>query len=143
VKLLEAFRDFEVWRRSKGRRIVITPATEIKVTYDDILKAVEELNERYPQHKYFAKKRRVKGKEFVVFGRDVRGAKGVPIYIDVEEGKIFVPISYIKRNFDRVRAVIDFRLTALGIPTKRRVVSYGMWGDDEKYDEGKESLQRA
>jgi len=125
VKLLEAFKDFEVRRRSAGRIIKITPATEIKVTYDDIKKAADELNEKYPQHRYVVKKTRINGKEFVVFRRDEPSAKGIPIYIDTEEGRIFVPSSYVKRNFRLVRAVVDYRLSALGIPTRREVVSYG------------------
>jgi len=125
VKLLEAFKDFEVRRYSAGRIIRITPATEVKLTYDEIKKAADELNEKYPEHKYTVKKRRVNGKEFVVFRRDEPSAKGIPIYIDTEEGRIFVPSSYVKRNFRLVRAVIDFRLSALGIPTRREVVSYG------------------
>ena len=125
MKLLEAFKDFEVRRRSAGRIIKITPATEIKVTYDDIKKAADELNEKYPQHRYVVKKTRINGKEFVVFRRDESNAKGIPIYIDTEEGRIFVPSSYVKRNFRLVRAVVDYRLSALGIPTRREVVSYG------------------
>ena len=125
MKLLEAFKEFEVRRRSAGRIIKITPATEIKVTYDDIKKAADELNEKYPQHRYVVKKTRINGKEFVIFRRDEPSAKGIPIYIDTEEGRIFVPSSYVKRNFRLVRAVIDFRLSALGIPTRREVVSYG------------------
>jgi len=125
VKLLEAFKDFEVRRQSAGRIIRITPATEIKVTYDDIKKAADELNEKYPQHRYIVKKRRVNGKEFVIFRRDEPNGRGVPVYIDVEEGRIFVPASYVKRHFRLVRAVIDYRLSALGIPTRREVVSYG------------------
>ena len=125
MKLLEAFKDFEVRRYSAGRIIRITPATEIKVTYDDIKKAADELNEKYPQHRYIVKKRRVNGKEFVIFRRDEPNGRGVPVYIDVEEGRIFVPASYVKRNFRLVRAVIDFRLSALRIPTRREVVSYG------------------
>ena len=125
MKLLEAFKDFEVRRRSAGRIIKITPATEIKVTYDDIKKAADELNEKYPQHRYVVKKTRINGKEFVVFRRDEPSAKGIPIYIDTEEGRIFVPSSYVKRNFRLVRAVVDYRLSALGIPTRREVVSYG------------------
>ena len=125
MKLLEAFKDFEVRRRSAGRIIKITPATEIKVTYDDIKKAADELNEKYPQHRYVVKKKRIKGKTFVIFRRDEPSAKGIPIYIDTEEGRIFVPASYVRRNFRLVRAVIDFRLSALGIPTRREVVSYG------------------
>jgi len=125
VKLLEAFKDFEVRRYSAGRIIRITPATEIKVTYDDIKKAADELNEKYPQHRYVVKKRRVNGKEFVIFRRDLPSSKGIPIYIDTEEGRIFVPASYVKRHFRLVRAVIDYRLSALGIPTKREVVTYG------------------
>ena len=125
MKLLEAFKDFEVRRQSAGRIIRITPATEIKVTYDDIKKAADELNEKYPQHRYIVKKRRVNGKEFVIFRRDEPNGRGVPVYIDVEEGRIFVPASYVKRHFRLVRAVIDYRLSALGIPTRREVVSYG------------------
>lgn len=125
MKLLEAFKDFEVRRYSAGRIIRITPATEVKLTYDEIKKAADELNEKYPEHKYTVKKRRVNGKEFVVFRRDEPSAKGIPIYIDTEEGRIFVPSSYVKRNFRLVRAVVDYRLSALGIPTRREVVSYG------------------
>jgi len=109
---------FEVVRRSDAKRI----------SREDLEEYVERLRERYPDEDFKLGRVVFEGREYYVVSKKsyrrvdgrVRWAKGrIPIYFDLEEQRVFVPISYVRKR-RRLASYIVFRtLGALGVSRVR------------------------
>ena len=134
--MLEVFKDFEVVVRGKcnyGRyeaEFVIEPKTNPKtVTLKDLESYVERLRQRYPDKNFYLRRTHVKGRLFYVItrksyvtlpnGKRKRVRDRVPIYVDLESQRFYVPASYVKKQRRLVNYIVMRTLGALGVSTSR------------------------
>jgi len=117
MKLLEAFKDFEVVVNSysysekyRVERVIKPKEYPLKITEKDIEKYVSELQKKYPNKGYRYKIVKYKGERFAVIRRGPLGFDNPPIYISLDTGRIYVPESYYKRKPKLVNFLIMMRV---------------------------------
>ena len=121
MKLIEPFKDFEVelnsYSYSKRYPVVrkIRPKKyPLQVDEEKIKKVVEALQKKYPDKQYRYKIVTYKGKKYAVIRRGNLSYKNPPVYICLDDGKIYVPESYYKREPHLVNFIVMVRLYDLG-----------------------------
>jgi len=140
MRLMEVFKDFEVRLRGKSfhskydAEYIVEPKPNPKtVTIEDLRKYVEDLQRRYPDKNFYLGSLYdfVDGvwKELYVITRKKRMkmADGtvkyvtdrVPIYVDLEEQKFYVPQYYVKRRYKLTCYIIMRTLGTLGVSRVR------------------------
>jgi len=134
MRLLEVFKDFKVTLRGKGQfgrydqLFTVEPKTEPKhLTLEDLQNYVKNLQERYPNHQFYLRRTTHKGKTYYVItrksyrklpnGKKKRVRDRIPIYIDLENQKFYIPQTYVKRKPRLTNYIIFRTLGALGIST--------------------------
>jgi len=120
MKLLEAFKDFEVTVNTysyspKYRyvRVIRPKKYPLNIDVEKIEKYVKALQEKYPDKGYRYRIVTYKGKKYAVIRRGELSYKNPPIYIGLHDGKIYVPKSYYKREPKLVNYLIMVRLRDL------------------------------
>jgi len=125
MKLLEVGKDFEIERQYmvKGtyrvREIIRLKRRRNKISEKKFKEVVKVLQERYPDKKYVLKKRKIKGKVYLVIRREGYSYKNPPLYYSIKDRKLYVPKSYVRRKPKLVSAIIDMRLRDLGVDAER------------------------
>jgi len=129
-KLVEVFKDYKqiLIKGASGFRRYPATYKLVKVdgrlTFDRLLEYVGRLQRNYPDHGFELKVYRHNGKTLYVVtrksyvreGNKIRIIKDrVPIYFDLEEQRIYVPKSYIRRNKRLTNYVLMRALGALGL----------------------------
>ena len=112
MKLLEAFKDFEVKIKSDNsfKKVYLTKSLKT-IRVKDLKNMVNGLRLKYPDKNY----RLVKRGKYYIIRRGNYSLNNVPVYFDLKAGKVLVPASYVKRAGKLVNSVILYRLNPLGI----------------------------
>lgn len=149
MKLLEVFRDFEVVVRGGSQYgkypayfKVVPRENPRRLTVEDLRKYVEGLQKRYPNRNFYLRRTSVRGKEFYCItrksyrvgedGRRHRVRDRVPIYVDLEEQKFYVPRSYVERQPKLTNYIVMVTLGALGVSQSKYMgTAYGGERSDE------------
>jgi len=134
VKLLEVFRDFKIYVRGGSYHSrynamyrVVPRKEPKKVTVEDLSRYVEELQMKHPDSNFYLRTVKVDGRTMYVItrksyeklpdGRRKRVYKRIPIYVDVENQKFYVPKTYIERKYKLACYVLMKVLGRLGVST--------------------------
>lgn len=134
MRLLEVFKDFDILLRGKanfgkynGTFLLVRRPNPKKITEQDLSKYVARLQQRFPERKFQVKVRKYRGKVYHIVDQDIwvrrRGRRRkrkkdrVPIFFDLEEQKIYVPESFVKRNKRLVGYILMRTLGTLGVST--------------------------
>jgi hypothetical protein len=112
MKLLEAFKDFEVKIKSDNsfKKVILTKSIKT-VKVKDLKNMVNGLRLKYPDKNY----RLIKRGKYYIIRRGNYSLNNVPVYFDLKAGKVLVPKSYVKKVGRLVNSVILYRLNPLGI----------------------------
>jgi hypothetical protein len=132
MKLLEVFKDFKV--RVKGASfhskyeadyLVIPKSNPKTVTLEDLNKYVESLQRRYPDRDFYLRITHVNGKQYHIITRKTwkklpdgtkkRVYDRIPIYINLEEQKFYVPETYVRKQYGLTCYIIMRTLGTLGV----------------------------
>jgi len=123
ANLLEVGKDFEIRirsytgpRKTRTVRYLELLRKRIKITIKDLNKKIKELQEKYPDKGYALLRYKVDGKIYWVIRRKAEGEKTVPVYYSSTKGKLFVPKSYVKKQYRLTCSIISYRLRDLGAP---------------------------
>jgi hypothetical protein len=136
MKLLEIFRDFDVICKGSSFHsryqvtYIITPKANPKtVTIEDLAKHIEDLQRRFPDRNFYMKTTKINGRTFHVITRKTyvmqpdgtkkRVYDRVPIYMDIENQKFYVPESYVKKQYRLTCYIIMRTLGTLGVSTTK------------------------
>lgn len=136
MKLVEIFKDFEV--RVKGKSFhskydalfIVVPRSNPKtVTLEDLEKYVSDLQKKYPDRNFYLGRKRINGKEYYIITRKKRMkmpdgsvkyvGDRVPIYIDIEEQRFYIPEYYIRKKRRLACYIIMRTLGTLGVSTTK------------------------
>lgn len=129
VSLISVEKIFPIFLKSYSN----TPMYEQirKIEIDEIPKSISEkqflaygrdLARRYPDRGYEVKRLKVLGVEYLVLKKKKFDRYYVPIYYCLQDGWLYVPRSYVKRNRRRVGRVLIATLGSLGFKFKYTVV---------------------
>ncbi len=121
IRLLVVGEDFDLIRSSystlpkyRYSRLIV-PIYPYDFDFKKIKKIVEEYNSRYPDKRLKVLKRKIFGKTFIVIRREGYSYSNPPVYLCVNDGRIYVPASYVRRNKRLVSAVVHYRMSLLGL----------------------------
>jgi hypothetical protein len=116
IRLLEAFKDFEVKIKSDNsfKKVILTKSIKT-ITEKDLKAMVIGLRAKYPDKNYRLVKRKIAGKTYLIIRRGKASLNNPPVYFDLEAGKVLVPQTYVKKVGRLVNSVILYRLNPLGI----------------------------
>jgi hypothetical protein len=89
----------------------------LKVTKEEFENYAKQLKEKYPR--FIIRERLIKGKKFIIVQGEANGKRTMPLYYCLEEQKLYVPTSWLRRR-KRLRNYILFR--ALGTLKKLKLV---------------------
>jgi len=132
VELMEVFKDFEIIIKGgsfHGRYQYPMRVTKKddppRLSFEDLVEYVEHLKSKYPEKGFKLVKRRVEGREYYVIakkahwvdeaGRLREHMDRVPIYIDLEGQRFFVPKRYLRDRRRLVNYIVMRALGALGV----------------------------
>jgi len=138
-KLMEVGKDFDIVIRGwsgkpqyKVRKKLVLEVEEICIPVKKLKQIIADLQKRYPDKGYFLERAKVRyrlhsdleaydfvdwGKGiFWIMGRKQEGVKGIPIYYSSTLLKLYVPSSYVKRNYRLTCSALSYRLRDLGVP---------------------------
>jgi len=130
MKLLEVFKDFQIQIRGMSNRYkatfkVVPKPNPKHVTLEDLQNYIKRLQEKYPERNFYLRKTRVKGKEYYVItrkcyyigkdGKRHRAYDRVPIYVDLENQKFYVPKSYVEKSRRLTNYICMVTLGSLGV----------------------------
>jgi len=142
-KLMEVGKDFEIVIRGwsgkpqyKVRKKLVLGVEEIRISAKKLKQIIADLQKRYPDKGYFLERAKVRYcffKEiprpsipvgvpvwrrgiFWIMGRKQEGVKGIPIYYSSSLHRLYVPSSYVKRNYRLTCSALSYRLRDLGLP---------------------------
>ena len=149
MKLLEVFKDFEVmlegssqWGRYRALYRLVPVKNRKKVTLQDLERYAKSLQMRYPDKEFYLKKVKVKGKEYYVIAKKciikvgrfkkIRQYDRIPIYIDLENQKFYVPKSYVETKSKLTAYILMRVLGTLGVAKVRYVKMLGARSPDEE-----------
>ena len=132
MELLEVFKDFEVVMRGKSgmgkydalyKLVPVNPPKP--VTLDDLARYVEGLQQRFPDRGFYLGAVKVGEKRYFVVTKKswMRSPDGtrkrvhdrVPVYVDLEGQKFYVPKSYVKKKYKLACYVLMRVLGSLGV----------------------------
>jgi len=122
IKLLVAGEDFDLTRTSYSTlpkynyTRLIVPLYPYEFDEKEIKEKVNEFNSRYPDKKLRVTKKKMFGKTFLIIRREKYSYMNPPVYLCIDDGKIYVPQSYVKRNKRLVSAVVHYRISLLQLP---------------------------
>lgn len=132
MRLLQVFKDFEVRLVGKSCRSRYDAEYKLepkpnpkKVTLDDVKAYVEDLQKRYPEKNFYLGFKTINGKTYCIITRKkrIRTREGlvkyvsdrIPIYIDLEEQKFYVPQRYVKKQYKLTCYILMRTLGKLGV----------------------------
>jgi len=138
VKLLEVFKDFYVVVNGKGffgrhdQLFKVEPRLNPQpLTIDKLREYIRNMRARYPEREFKLAKRTVNGKKYYIITRksywkDEEGKihriyDRVPIYLDLETQKAYVPEYYVKTRPKLVNYICMVTLGALGLSQSKYV----------------------
>ncbi|MEM2297602.1 MAG: hypothetical protein QXH10_09265 [Ignisphaera sp.] len=138
VTLLEVFKDFEVTVKGYGqfgRYVQLFKLVPIQnantVTVEDLENYVKSLQQRYPDKNFYLDKRVLNGKVFYIVTKKKRMPNGrqvydrIPVYFDLENQKVYVPKSYVKKQRRLTNYILMRVLGALGVARQYYVRTEG------------------
>jgi len=138
VILKEVFKDFEVVVKSASyhsryhypMKIVLRDEPK-QITLQDLTDHVENLKAKYPDKVFKLMKRKVGGRTYYVitrksYYRDEQGRRHevkerVPIYVDLDQQRFFVPKRYVEHRLKLTRYIVMRVLGTLGLVKSERV----------------------
>jgi len=138
-KLMEVGKDFDIVIRGwsgkpqyKVKKKLVLRIREIRIPAKKLKEIIANLQKRYPDKGYFLTREKVryvlfddfisyyavdwKYSVFWIMGRKQEGVKGIPIYYSSSLRRLFVPCSYVIRNYRLTCSVLSYRLRDLGLP---------------------------
>jgi hypothetical protein len=119
VQLIELFKEYIPTVRGKAlnSRYEAVYRVEKKpnpktVTEDDLVKYVNSLQQRYPNHNFYLRRWR----NYHIITRKGKYVKDrVSIYIDLQKQTFYIPKSYLEKNPKLANYIIMVTLGALGV----------------------------
>jgi len=138
VNLKEVFRDFEVVVKSGSYHsryhypVKIVPKDEPRqVTLQDLTDYVENLRARYPDKDFKLRERKVGGRTYHIITRsshyrDEQGRRReikerIPIYVDLERQRFFVPKRYVEHRLKLTSYIVMRVLGTFGLTKSQGV----------------------
>jgi len=124
----------------KVKKKLVLGVEEIRISAKKLKQIIADLQKRYPDKGYFLERAKVRyvlcqemlralrfkliyGQEirwnkgvFWIMGRKQEGVKGIPIYYSSSLKRLYVPSSYVKRNYRLTCSALSYRLRDLGLP---------------------------
>lgn len=129
MKLLEVGKDIQIIRNfvtHKGRykRVMHIGLREEKadISEYDFSYFAYYLQQKYPDKDYRWAKRKIGGKTYLVLRRGKYSYKSVPLYYCMNDGKFYVPASYVSREPRLTSTMLDITLGYLGVPLRKTSV---------------------
>jgi len=105
VKLIEVFNELEAKATSTAQngkyayeRVFIPRRYPKPLDKVELIKYVESLQKKYPKKGFSWSFRRVKGRWYFVIRRKPAGYKNPSLYIDLHDGRWYIPASYVRRK---------------------------------------------
>jgi hypothetical protein len=134
VKLLDVFEDFEAVIKGASFHSKYTCFFKIvkktnpkTVTVEDLQQYIKYLQEKFPDREFYLRVAKVGGRVFHVITRKCwmkmpdgarkRVSDRVPIYVDVENQKFYIPKSYVEKRYKLTCYIVMRTLGKLGVST--------------------------
>jgi len=121
IKLLCVGEDIDIIRSSYSTlpkyqyNRLIVPIYPYNFSEKEIKEKIEEYNKRYPEKMLKMTKKKIYGRTYIIIRRAGYSYKNPPVYLCIDDGKLYVPASYVKRQPRLVSAVVHYRISLLGL----------------------------
>jgi hypothetical protein len=140
VKLVEIFNQFDIVvegtsQFGRYRALYRLVPTENKITEQDLQNYIQKMQQKYPDRNFQLKIRLVNGKFYYVITRKSTitlpdGTKKriwdrIPIYIDLENQKFYIPQYYVKRRPKLAKYIAMVVLSTLKVAKTKYVQTIG------------------